>query len=76
MPRLVPHAPMTAREQQVAELVARGLYIRQIADALDLERRTVEAYVASAASKLPGDLPPRARLMVWIRGGPREVFGP
>lgn len=68
--------PFTRRELEVAQLLGEGLHTPQIANRLRLRRWTVESYVRSAASKLPGDLPARARLAVWWRGAPIEAFLP
>jgi DNA-binding NarL/FixJ family response regulator len=44
--------PLTKRERQVAELVARGRSAREIASQLHIGRRTVETHVARAYAKL------------------------
>jgi DNA-binding CsgD family transcriptional regulator len=54
---------LTAREQEVAGLVARGLSNRAIAETLVLSERTVETHVANALSKL--SFSSRSRLAVW-----------
>jgi DNA-binding CsgD family transcriptional regulator len=45
-------APLSAREEEVADLAARGLTNTEIATALHLSPRTVEAHVAKAVRKL------------------------
>jgi DNA-binding CsgD family transcriptional regulator len=54
---------LTAREVEIAVLVARGLSNRAIADELVLSVRTVETHVANATSKL--GLNSRAQLAAW-----------
>jgi tetratricopeptide (TPR) repeat protein len=54
---------LTAREREVAALVARGYSNRAMADALVLSERTVESHVANALSKLGFNA--RAQLAVW-----------
>jgi len=43
--------PITAREREVATLVAQGLSNREIADAMNISVRTVESHVQRACSK-------------------------
>ena len=54
---------LTAREQEVAGLVARGLSNRAIAESLVLSERTVETHVANALAKL--SFSSRSQLAVW-----------
>jgi DNA-binding CsgD family transcriptional regulator/tetratricopeptide (TPR) repeat protein len=54
---------LTARERDVARLVAAGRSNRQISQALVLSERTVEVYVTSILSKLNSDS--RAQIAVW-----------
>ena len=44
--------PLTSREQQVAELVARGLKDAEVADRLGIALRTVHAHLRSVFTKL------------------------
>ncbi len=62
---------LTARERQVAELVAEGLSNRAIAKRLGLSDRTVEHHVAAVFAKL--DLRSRAELAALIAGRPRPA---
>ncbi|HEY7269342.1 MAG TPA: response regulator transcription factor, partial [Dehalococcoidia bacterium] len=54
---------LTAREREVAGLVAAGMSNRAIAEALVLSERTVESHVANALAKL--GYSSRAQLAVW-----------
>ena len=56
--------PLSARESEVAGLVAGGLRNKEIADRLFLSERTVESHVRSILSKL--DLSGRAELAGWF----------
>ena len=56
-------SPLSAREAEVAALIARGLTNRQIAARLFVGVRTVETHVANALAKL--GLATRAELAVW-----------
>jgi DNA-binding NarL/FixJ family response regulator len=58
-----PSDRLTAREREVAALVARGLTNRQIADALIVSQRTAESHVANSLGKL--GLGSRAQLAAW-----------
>jgi DNA-binding CsgD family transcriptional regulator len=55
---------LTARERQVADLLADGLSNRRIAERLVLSPRTVEGYVASVLSKLA--LESRSQVVAWV----------
>ena len=57
-------APLTAREYEVAALIAEGLSNREIADRLYLSERTVENHVSHALQKL--DVPSRSAIAVWF----------
>ena len=54
---------LTAREAEIAALVARGLTNREIADELVLSARTVETHVANAMSKM--GFAHRSQLAAW-----------
>ena len=47
-----PPNPLTAREQQVAAAVARGLTNRQVGDELGISAETVKRHLASVYGKL------------------------
>jgi non-specific serine/threonine protein kinase len=55
--------PLSRRETQVAELIARGLTDRQIAARLSIARRTAESHVAHILVKL--NLTRRAQVASW-----------
>ncbi|WP_344881552.1 ATP-binding protein [Nonomuraea antimicrobica] len=71
-----PHAPvvpvsrdskLTTREQEIAELVARGLSNRAIADELVISPATVARHVANILSKL--GFATRTQIAAWVIGG-------
>jgi DNA-binding NarL/FixJ family response regulator len=55
--------PLTPREREMAELVARGLTNRQIASDLYLSERTIENHVSKILRKL--GLASRAQVATW-----------
>jgi predicted ATPase/DNA-binding CsgD family transcriptional regulator len=59
---------LTRRELEVAELVARGLTNRQIAEALVISVRTAEGHVQRILHKLGSSS--RARIASWLAGWP------
>lgn len=68
VPRAPLIQPLSCREERIVELVAAGLRVREIARQLARRESTVIRHVTNAAAKIPGDLPPRARIMAWWRG--------
>lgn len=69
---------LSAREFEIAELVAQGLTSRQIAQRLQLSARTVDSHIEHAFKKL--GLNSRTRLALWVSeqsasaaGGPRPA---
>lgn len=64
-PRL--HKPLTAREAEIAALIAHGLSNREIAQRLVLSAKTVEHHVGRILSKL--DLHSRAEVAALAAGG-------
>ena len=55
---------LTARERQVAALIAQGKSNRQIAEAMVVRVRTVETYVTRILSKL--DFDSRVQIATWV----------
>jgi non-specific serine/threonine protein kinase len=62
-PRAPRRMPLTAREQEVARLVARGASNRRIAETLVIGERTAEAHVSNILTKL--GLETRVQLAAW-----------
>jgi DNA-binding NarL/FixJ family response regulator len=58
-----PESPLSRREQQVAQLVARGLTNRQIAEQLFVSERTAENHVQHILAKL--GLRNRTQIATW-----------
>ncbi len=55
---------LTAREREIATLIARGRSNREIADQLVVSERTVESHVANILSKL--DFASRTQVAAWV----------
>ncbi len=58
-----PGCPLTDRQHEIADLVARGLTNKQIAFALGLSRFTVETHVRNILERL--DATSRSQIAVW-----------
>jgi non-specific serine/threonine protein kinase len=56
--------PLSAREREVAVLVAQGLTNRQIAEALVISERTADRHVANILTKL--GVQNRAQVAAWV----------
>lgn len=57
----------TRREEQVGAMVAAGLEIAEIAQALGVRPTTASTYVARLALKIPGTLTPMKKIMrYWL----------
>ena len=56
---------LTARERQIAVLVARGLSNKDVAERLVISKRTVDAHVNHIFAKL--GLSSRVQLTIWLR---------
>jgi DNA-binding NarL/FixJ family response regulator len=70
-----PKTALTAREEEVARLLAQGKSNRTIADTLVIGERTVETHVASILSKLGASGRAEAAALLARRGGSREQPG-
>lgn len=60
------HSPLTVRQAEIGERVARGLPTKRIAKDLGLSINTVEEHIRAAAERLPGQGPPRHRITLWF----------
>jgi DNA-binding NarL/FixJ family response regulator len=70
-PAGTPPSPLTAREREIAALVAQGLSNKAIAEQLVLSDRTVEMHVSNALGKL--GFSSRAQLAAWAVEHRREL---
>jgi non-specific serine/threonine protein kinase len=64
-PTSKPHFGLTAREREVAMLLAQGLSNREIAESLVIGERTVESHVSSIFNKL--SFTRRAEVRRWVK---------
>jgi DNA-binding CsgD family transcriptional regulator len=60
--------PLTQRQAEVAERVARGLPDKRIAHELRISTHTVDFHIRQAAARIPGDAPPRRKLTLFFFG--------
>lgn len=65
-PAAPPENPLTKRELQIAELVARGMTNREIAQTLVIAQRTAETHVDHILTKL--GFTNRAQIAAWVVG--------
>lgn len=62
-----PRRPLSPRQQEVADLLARGWSYKRIASELDISPDTVQTHVEEIANKLPNadDLTAGTLVMLW-----------
>lgn len=72
--RVPPARALTARQAHVVDLASRGLTYYAIGRLMGCSDEAVRALVQKVASRLPGDLPPRERCIVWWRGANVSVL--
>jgi len=65
--RATAHVELSRREREVAQLVARGLSNREIADRLYLSERTIDNHVHHILDKLGFDS--RVQVATWLVAG-------
>lgn len=74
----MPRAPLTrapSRSQEACALfIALGYSYESAAELLSIKPSTVRYHVLKLAAKIGGDLPPRLRVLVWMRGATSEVL--
>jgi DNA-binding NarL/FixJ family response regulator len=63
-PLSAPPGPLTAREREVAALVADGLTNRRIGEELVISERTVDRHVENILAKL--EVRSRAQIAIWV----------
>ncbi len=73
--RLKPLVAWTLMEKLVVVLVCRGYSYKQIGARVDTKRATIKMHAENAAGKLPGNDPPRQKLIFWSRGATAEQLG-
>ena len=66
--------PLTPVQFKVAALLGSGHTVEDAARALKVSLSTVKFHVRQAADRIPGDLPPRFRLIAWYRKAPLSVL--
>lgn len=67
-------SPLSAREAEIAGLVAEGLTNKQIASRLFLSERTVDSHVRHILTKIGGNS--RAQIATWVTAGDNESAVP
>lgn len=61
---------LTGRQREIAQLVAEGKSAKRIAREVGISRYTAEAHIRDAASRIPGDGPPRWKLVLFVLADP------
>lgn len=73
-----PLFPLTPAELRIAEMVGHvdDLTNKEIARRLGISPNTVRNYIGHIAAKLPGRIPAKLRIQLWMRGAPDYVLIP
>lgn len=66
--------PLAPMQFVVATLAGIGRTNEEIADLLGLTIDTIKTHILVAGRKIPGDLPPRLKVVAWARGATLEVL--
>lgn len=72
--RVPTYVPLSPMQFLCAVLVGVGRSYKEIAAELKIEVSTVRMHINVAASRIPGDLPAKARVVAWARGATLEVL--
>ena len=67
--------PLSPAQLTAAMIVGEGWNYGDGARLMGVEYSTFVSHVVAAGAKLPGDLPPRLRVIAWWRGASAEVLG-
>lgn len=68
--------PLSARQLEVAHLLADGWSEEEIASHLGVSVHTVAYHIYEGARRIPGDMPRASRLVAWYRGADTDVLEP
>lgn len=66
--------PLTRAQQAVVAGLARGASYEDLAHWLGVKPRTIRFHAEEAATKIPGNLPPQIRCMMWARGATVDML--
>lgn len=72
--RIPTDGAVSDRQLTIAELLSDGHSNDEIAMLLGIREITVRYHITRAAARIPGDLPPRVRLVLWFRGAGRQIL--
>ena len=64
----------TRAEQAVVAALGRGAEYSEIAEWLSVKPRTVKFHAEGAAAKIPGNLPAKTRIIMWVRGATIDML--
>ncbi len=72
--RVPTYQPLSDMQFLCAVLLGVGRSYSEIGKELHIAVSTVKQHVDVAASRIPGDLPAKARVVAWVRGASLEVL--
>lgn len=74
-PRTPLRSDFTTKQYAIVSRLGKGMTPEDIRQELSMGKAIYRYHLTEAANKIPGDLPPTARIIGWWRGADRKTLG-